>query len=81
VLPGRKPNELHRRPIDENHCRPDSLRWGARWIDDLLPLERRLEVVDLEGDVGNGLDRRMQGVSSEYRIHSIPNGLVGKPDT
>jgi hypothetical protein len=58
-------DELHGCSVDEDRGRPDAIGRGAGWMDDLLTLERRIEIVDFECDVREGLDGGWSGLSGE----------------
>jgi hypothetical protein len=55
-----KPDELHRSSVDEDHGRADAFGRRSRRMDDLLTVERRIEVVYLERHVRQRLDRRVK---------------------
>jgi hypothetical protein len=71
-----EPDELDKSAIVHDHGCPDAFRRRPGRIDDLLALERSLEVVDFECHMGHRLDDLGQGTGllEPHPLHAVRAG-------
>jgi hypothetical protein len=54
-------DEFHRSAVVDDHRGPNALGRGTGRIDDVLPLESSVEIIDFEGDMRNCADEFVNG--------------------